>query len=107
MPSSPRFKSRIAAGAAALGLLGASPVSAAPTATPTASTKGNACSAILRSLSPRERHYVVGIMSLTYTQLAAAFGTSEVRVSARPIDACESAGQGPTSETGRSQSSFR
>lgn len=92
MPSPPRFKSRVAVGAAALGLLAASPVSATPNATPTASTNDNACGAILRSLRPRERHYVVGIMSLTYTQLAAAFGTSEVRVSARPIDACESAG---------------
>jgi hypothetical protein len=93
MPSSKRFKSRVAVGAAALGLgvLGASPVSATPRATPPASGKDNACSAVLRSLGPRERHYVVGIMSLTYTQLAAAFGTSEVRVSARPIDACESA----------------
>lgn len=91
MPRSPRFKSRLAVGAAALGLLGASPVSATPRATPTASTKENTCSAILRSLGPRERHYVVGIISLTYTQLAAAFGTSEVRISARPIDACESA----------------
>ena len=92
MPSSPRFKSRVAVGAAALGLLGASPVSATPSATPTASTKDNACGAILRSLGPGERHYVVGIISLTYTQLAAAFGTSEVHVSARPIDACASAG---------------
>jgi hypothetical protein len=92
MPNSPRLKSRVAVGAAALGLLGASPVSATPSATPTRSTKSNACSTVLRSLGPRERHYVVGIMSLTYTQLAAAFGTSEVRVSARPIDACESAG---------------
>jgi hypothetical protein len=91
MPSSPRFKSRVAVGAAALGLLGASPVSATPNGTPTASTKGNTCGAILHSLTPRERHYVVGIMSLTYTQLAAAFGTSEVRVGDRPIDACESA----------------
>jgi hypothetical protein len=91
MPNSPRFKSRLAVGAAALGLLAASPVSATPHTTPTASTKDNACSAILRSLDPRERHYVVGIISLTYTQLAAAFGTSEVHASARPIDACESA----------------
>ncbi len=93
MPSSPRLKSSVAVGAAALGLglLGASPVSATPRATPTAPNKDNSCSAILRSLAPRERQYVVGIISLTYTQLAAAFGTSEVRLSARPIDACESA----------------
>jgi hypothetical protein len=92
MPSSPGFKSRAAVGAAALALLVASPVSATPSATRTASTEGNACGKVLRSLGPRERHYVVGIISLTYTQLAAAFGTSEVRVSGRPIDACESAG---------------
>jgi hypothetical protein len=76
-------------GQAALGLLAASPVSAASSSTPTASANANRCSAVLRSLSPRERNYVVSIISLTYTQLAAAFGTNEVDVSARPIDSCQ------------------
>lgn len=86
--SSPGLKSRVAAAAAALGLLTAGPVSATPRATPAASAKDNRCTAVLRSLSPRERHYVVAMMSLTYTQLGAAFGTSEVHVNARPIDSC-------------------
>jgi len=42
-------------------------------------SKDNACSAVLRSLRPRNRHYVVTIMSMTYTQLAAAFGTTQYR----------------------------
>ena len=88
MRSSSGFKSTVAVGAAALGLLTASPASAAPRTTSTASAKDNACGAVLRSLTPRERHYVVAIMSLTYTQLGAAFGTSEVHVTARPIDSC-------------------
>jgi hypothetical protein len=88
MRSAPGFKSRVAIAAVALGLLTATPVSATPRATPTASANHNACSAVLRSLAPHERHYVIAIMSLTYTQLAAAFGTNEVHVSARPIDAC-------------------
>jgi hypothetical protein len=91
MRSSLAFKSRLAVGAAALGLLTASPVSAAPRASHTASAKGDTCGAVVRSLSPRERHYVVAIMSLTYTQLAAAFGTHEVHVSARPMDSCSAA----------------
>jgi hypothetical protein len=49
---------------------------------------GIACSAVLRGLNPAERHYVVAIASLTYTQLAAAFGTKEVNISTRPIDSC-------------------
>ena len=91
MCSSPGFKSRVAIGAAALGLLTAGPVSATPRAPITASAKDNPCGAVLRSLSPRERHYVVGIISLTYTQLAAAFGSEEVHVNARPIDSCATA----------------
>lgn len=78
-------------GAAALGLLNASRVSATPGATPTASGTNSPCGPMLRSLSPRERHYVVAIMSLTYTQLGAAFGTKEVHVRARPIDSCATA----------------
>ena len=91
MRSSPGFKTRVAIAAAALGLLTASPVSATLRAPLAASAKNNTCGAVLRPLSPRERHYVVAIMSLTYTQLAAAFGTHEVRVSARPIDTCTTA----------------
>ena len=82
------LKSRVAVGAAALALLAASPVPATPGAALKASAKNDRCGAVLRSLSPHERHYIVSIMSLTYTQLAAAFGTNEVHVTARPIDAC-------------------
>ena len=88
MRSSPGLKSRVAIGAATLGLLTASPATATPRGPHHAFARDNSCGAVLRSLSPRERHYVVAIMSLTYTQLAAAFGTKEVHVSARPIDAC-------------------
>jgi hypothetical protein len=89
MRASPEFKTRVALGAAALSLLAAGPVSAAPRATRSTSANDNPCSAVLRSLPPSERHYVVAIMSLTYTQLAAAFGNTEVHVSSRPIDSCE------------------
>jgi hypothetical protein len=89
MRGSPGFKSRVAVGAAALGLLAASPVSATPRPTHPASAKNSSCSAVLGSLSPPERHYVIAIMSLTYTQLAAAYGTKEVHVGTRPIDSCE------------------
>jgi hypothetical protein len=82
------FKPRFAVVAAALSLLAASPVSATPHARATAAGKGNACSAVLRTLSPLDRQYVVAIMSMTYTQLAAAFGTMEVHVTTRPIDSC-------------------
>jgi hypothetical protein len=88
MGGSPGFKSRLAVGAAALGLLAAGPVSATPRRTPTAPANGKSCSAVLRSLTPNERSYVVAIASMTYTQLAAAFGTKEVHVRARPIDSC-------------------
>ena len=91
MRSSRGFKSRLAVGAAAAGLLIAGPVSATPRAPLSASANRNPCSAVLRALSPRERRYIVAIISLTYTQLAAAFGTQEVHVSARPIDACATA----------------
>ena len=91
MRSSLAFKSRVAIGAAALALLTASPVSAARPAPLTAAARDNSCGAVLRSLSPRERRYVVAIMSLTYTQLAAAFGTQEVHNTARPIDSCATA----------------
>lgn len=89
MLSSPGLKSRVAIGAAALGLLTASPVSATPRAPRTASPKDTHCAAVLRSLNPRERRYVVAVTSLTYKQLAAAFGTTEVHVSDRPIDPCD------------------
>lgn len=89
MRGSPGFNTRLTTGAVALSLLAAGPVSATPQATPTTSANPNSCTAVLRSLSPRERHYVVAIMSLTYTQLAAAFGTEEVHVGTRPIDSCE------------------
>ncbi len=92
MQSSKEFKSRLAAGAAALGVLAASPAAAAPHATPRTSAKSNSCAAVLRSLSPRERRYVVAIASLTYTQLAAAFGTADVHATTRPIDSCKRTG---------------
>jgi hypothetical protein len=91
MPGSREIKSRLALGAAALSLLAAGPASATPRLTRAAPAKTDSCSAVLRALSPRERRYVVGIMSMTYTQLAAAFGTREVHLSSRPIDSCERA----------------
>jgi hypothetical protein len=43
---------------------------------PSLRSRGPGLASVLRPLTPNERHYVVGIMSLTPIQLWAAFGTS-------------------------------
>lgn len=87
-----RLKPRFATGAAALAVLAACPVGAPAHATSTSANR-DACDAVLRSLGPREHRYVVAVMSLTYTDLAAAFGTQEVHVGMKPIESCKTAEQ--------------
>jgi hypothetical protein len=91
MQRTPGFKSRLATGAAALAVLAACPAVAPANATSTTLANRNACVAALRSLGPRQHRYVVALMSLTYTKLAAAFGTQEVHVSTTPIESCKTA----------------
>jgi hypothetical protein len=88
MRSSPGLKTRIAMAAGALGLVAVVPASGTARATPSPPTQDSRCGAVIRSLNASERHYVEGVITLTYTQLAAAFGTTEVHVSSRPIDSC-------------------
>jgi hypothetical protein len=88
MYDSSAFRAALAVVVATLGLATGGPVAATSAATPTASANGKACTAVLRGLNPAERHYVVAMASLTYTQLAAAFGTKEVNASIRPMDSC-------------------
>jgi len=88
MQVSPGIRARVAAAAATLAIAVGTPVAVTYGASPPSAAKRPSCNAVLRTLSPHQRHYVVAIASMTYTQLAAAFGTKEVNASTRPIDSC-------------------
>jgi len=79
---------RVAAAAATLGIVVGGPAAVTYGAAPSSAATRLSCNAVLATLSPHQRHYVIAVASMTYTQLAAAFGTKEVNAGTRPIDSC-------------------
>jgi hypothetical protein len=75
-----RHLAAIAAVVIALSVAAGIATRAVESGTPPAGGSGPTQASVLRSLTPQERQYVLGILSLTPAQLSAAFGTSPTSV---------------------------